>query len=140
MHEDSFKFLTSVAEDPDTSKEISVDQMEALKHKYVAMLRELFDQGIRFRWAAIEPAIQAALQSLDAGLSSLKLWDEYATEVENWLDQVTDFVHNEQPAVGDLPTLKAQLEQSEVRSAVFLLILSTFVRCFAVVLTFSKRC
>lgn len=71
------------------------------------------------RWADIERVLNSQLHRLECGYIKLKDWDRKATEMDKWMDQVTDFVHAEQPAVGNLETLKAQLEQSQVRRVFF---------------------
>ncbi len=67
-----------------------------------------------FRWKDIGERRNRLLSGLENGLGRLQEWDRYATELDSWLDQVTEFLHAEQPAHGDMAALKEQLEQSQV--------------------------
>lgn len=47
-------------------------------------------------------------------ITKVQQWQEEMTGLESWLEEVDIFVCAETPAVGDLETLEAQKEQSNV--------------------------
>ncbi|KRY85779.1 Dystrophin [Trichinella pseudospiralis] len=65
------------------------------------------------RWTDIERVLTNQLTRLKAGMSKLQDWEFRASELENWMLQVKEFIQAEKPALGNTETLKAQLEQSQ---------------------------
>ncbi|XP_003373442.1 zinc finger protein [Trichinella spiralis] len=74
---------------------------------------QMFCFGIVFRWTDIERVLTNQLTRLKAGMSKLQDWEFRASELENWMLQVKEFIQAEKPALGNTETLKAQLEQSQ---------------------------
>uniref|UniRef100_A0A5S6Q921 Ras-related protein Rab-21 n=1 Tax=Trichuris muris TaxID=70415 RepID=A0A5S6Q921_TRIMR len=65
------------------------------------------------RWSDIERVLTNQLARLESGFAILQDWELRVAELERWMVQVTEFIYAEKPAVGNVETLKAQLEQSQ---------------------------
>uniref|UniRef100_A0A915HI79 Dystrophin n=1 Tax=Romanomermis culicivorax TaxID=13658 RepID=A0A915HI79_ROMCU len=105
VQRDTLNFICSTAEEIVAEKAIG---FEALSVQLV---------NLTPRWSDIERVLNSQLTRLENGYAKLNEWNLKVADLDKWIDQVTDFVHAEQPAVGNLETLKAQLEQSQGLSA-----------------------
>ncbi|VDP04603.1 unnamed protein product [Soboliphyme baturini] len=65
------------------------------------------------RWNDIEQVLNNQLTRLENGFAKLQDWSMCAVELEKWMNQVTQFIHSEKAAMGNIETLRKQLEQSQ---------------------------
>ncbi|KAL8624968.1 hypothetical protein ACOMHN_039855 [Nucella lapillus] len=68
--------------------------------------------SLHSRWIALTTTIEQRHARLEKAVSQLK---EYQTQYEGlnkWMDEMDIFLHTEDPALGDIPALEAQLQES----------------------------
>ncbi|XP_025099293.1 dystrophin-like isoform X3 [Pomacea canaliculata] len=69
--------------------------------------------SVNSRWQTVTTMIEQRQARLDKAIKQMK---EYQTQQEGltkWMDEMDVFLHAEDPAVGDIPALQAQLQESK---------------------------
>ncbi|XP_035715809.1 dystrophin isoform X4 [Folsomia candida] len=68
---------------------------------------------LKSRYTEVKALLEDRNDQLKSLITKVQQWQEEMTGLESWLEEVDIFVCAETPAVGDLETLEAQLEQSK---------------------------
>uniref|UniRef100_A0ABM0LUL5 Dystrophin-like n=1 Tax=Saccoglossus kowalevskii TaxID=10224 RepID=A0ABM0LUL5_SACKO len=63
-------------------------------------------------WSNVSSSVQERSEKLEKAISDVRQWQDEVDAIEVWMKDVEDFLQVEEPALGDIETLEAQLEQS----------------------------
>ncbi|XP_067674722.1 dystrophin-like isoform X3 [Haliotis asinina] len=69
-------------------------------------------KNLNGRWSDVSTAITDRLAKLDRTIGQMKQYQNQLVGLTRWMDEMDVFLHAEDPVSGDIPTLEAQLHES----------------------------
>ncbi|XP_077976931.1 dystrophin-like isoform X2 [Glandiceps talaboti] len=64
-------------------------------------------------WTTVTTSVNEMREKLDKAVTDIKQWQDEVDGIQVWMKDVEVFLHVEEPALGDVETLEAQMEQSQ---------------------------
>ncbi|XP_069136952.1 dystrophin-like isoform X1 [Argopecten irradians] len=69
-------------------------------------------KDLNSRWSHVSSVIDERLEKLERAIGQLKQYQNQTVGLNRWMDEMEVFLHADDPATGDIPTLLAQMNES----------------------------